>query len=166
MCYENIDSELKDIMFSFFYRFSRFEFCLKRHDFCDTSHNRPKADWQKFVCAFSAAYAAYPASCAAKCLLNNLPNKEMINSSGKLSWEEADFAKDRTELGKVIDILNIIRNNLFHGGKYGNNKTNEKRNKKLLVAGKKVLDELVDLAGTKTPDFRINYKEHDVFISN
>src|SRR3546814_16764373 len=61
---DEIDQDLRNLAFDFFYWFSRFEFAMKERRFLKTAAigARAKPDWDKFVQKHRAAYALSPAA--------------------------------------------------------------------------------------------------------
>src|SRR3546814_7193384 len=61
---DEIDQDLRNLAFDFFYWFSRFEFALKERRFLKTEAigARAKPDWDKFVQKHRDAYALSPAA--------------------------------------------------------------------------------------------------------
>ena len=73
----DIDQEMRNLAFDFFYWFSRFEFALKEKRFLknDTIGARAEPDWDKFVKTHRAAYAVSP---AAEALLAEKPRRQIV----------------------------------------------------------------------------------------
>jgi hypothetical protein len=142
-----VDGELESLAFDFFYWFSRFEFALKEKAYLQ-SHvvgERAVPGWDEFVNAWSAAYQASASSAQ---LLALAPKRQVVAANDALQWKDENFNGCGTELAKVVRLLKNVRNNLFHGGKHGVKDWDDPpRTRSLLVCGKKVLDEFVDMAG-------------------
>jgi hypothetical protein len=141
----NLDSELRDLIFRFFYRFSRFEFALKRRDFLKSHAPGARADpsWADFIEKFREGYEQ---SVAAKGLVEANPKREVVGENGHgLSFAEVDPGD--SDLAQVVALARTVRNNLFHGGKYDSEGwDNPARIRKLVDLSTKVLDELADRA--------------------
>ena len=152
---DQIDDDLLEASFNFFFWFSRFEFALKENKLLqsNTVGAPAKPSWPQFHQKYGATYT--PTS-AAREMLSLHPKQQLIGTTG-LTWEPVDVAKCPTELCKVVRMLTTVRNNLFHGGKRGDtDMDNKSRNLRLLQAGKIILDELADLArfqGDYTRDY-------------
>ena len=56
---------------------------------------------------------------AGRVLLEANPATQVIARNGELDFVSVEFAEGTSDLRKVIDLANIVRNNLFHGGKHG-----------------------------------------------
>ncbi len=120
----------------FFAMYSRFESALKGCGYCKDD---TKPDWNRYYDA---------------CLKNLPDEKKKIDDAfnhlskmkiqthkwkdGKIEWRDAEFDKSAT----VFDLIKIVRNNLFHGGKYefGQDGSYDRiRNEELVKACLKVL---------------------------
>lgn len=143
----DVNGELETLAFDFFYWFSRFEFALKENAYLH-SHvvgDRAAPGWDEFVNAWSAAYQPSASSVQ---LLALAPKRQVVDAKDALLWKDETFNGCNSELAKVVRLLKNVRNNLFHGGKHGVKDWDDPpRTRALLGCGKKVLDELVDMAG-------------------
>ena len=141
MFYQELDNDGLELVFRFFYKFSRFEYSLKANNFCKADGNKCKAsaDWIKFRETYENEYAL---SDAATGLLQS-PPKLQVYINTKLEFVDERHDHDDSDLRKVIRSIQRIRNNLFHGGKHGSaDEGSRSRNKYLLTAGCTILDEL------------------------
>lgn len=118
MKHEDIDADLQELAFLFFYKYSRFEFALKENGYLrDRNPGSPALPgWREFA---SARYAAYCLSPEAAELIGAAPKCQVVGANGCLEWKDVDFRGFPGDLGKVIRLLQTVRNNLFHGGKHG-----------------------------------------------
>lgn len=142
-----ISNDLKLASFEYFYWFSRFEFALKENDFLKSTDIGAKAEPNWFL--FKEQYKDnYVMSYDASKLIELHPKRQVVTGNGELGWKSVGISHCDNELCKVITMLNTVRNNLFHGGKHGDvDVDNTERNIELLHVSKKVLDQLVSLAG-------------------
>ncbi len=117
MQHSDITDELAKLAFNFFYSYSRFEFALKECGYLRS--NRPgakaKPNWNGFVDEWEGRYSL---SEAGRALLEAYPATQVIAHNGALDFVTVEFAEGYSDLRKVIDLANIVRNNLFHGGKH------------------------------------------------
>ncbi len=111
---------IKDDIFDFFVTFSRFEYAMKQSPaFRYVSEDEPKASWR----ALSKAMDEYlvtsedPVTKEAIQRLITKPPKKIALINDRLYWQEI------TGVG-VLDAIQIVRNNLFHGGKFLEDKEN------------------------------------------
>jgi hypothetical protein len=82
------------------------------------------------------------------CLLNEPPEQQVLGRANSLQWRPVGLGDCKTELEKVVRLLNTARNNLFHGGKhYGAGWDDPHRTFQLLTAGHSLLQELAEMAG-------------------
>jgi len=144
---EEIDDELKEISFEFFYWFSRFEFALKENNFLKDKNPGAKAEpsWDEFRERYKNEYIA---SAQAIKLIQLHPKRQFVAQAGEQEWKPVGVDHCNNDLCKVITMLNTVRNNLFHGGKHGDIDIDSKaRNIELLTIGKMVLKQLAKLSG-------------------
>jgi hypothetical protein len=143
---EDVAANLSDIAFDFFYWFSRFEFSLKENGYLKSHVPGQNAEpgWNEFVTKW---HAKYTVSNEAECLLASPPERQIVLAGNTLDWKPVELSDCKSDLAKVVRLVNTVRNNLFHGGKHGvASWDNPKRTEKLLVAGKAVLGQFAELA--------------------
>lgn len=141
---EDIDQDLRNPAFDFFYWFSRFEFALKEQRFLKngTISARAEPDWDKFVKAHRSAYALSPAAAA---LLTEKPRRQIVGDP-EHGFEDLPFPPNTAALDKVVAYAKTVRNNLFHGGKHGHDQWDDPtRMRRLLELTITVLAELASL---------------------
>jgi hypothetical protein len=143
---DDVDSQLSELAFRFFYWFSRFEFALKENGYLKfhTPGENAEPGWDEFVEEWCDNYVASP---NAEVLLTSPPERQIVQAGDELAWRAVGLYDCRSELAKVVRLLKTIRNNLFHGGKHsGAGWDDPRRTEQLLAAGIVVLDQLADLA--------------------
>lgn len=143
----DIDANLKDVAFEYFYWFSRFEFALKESRYLKDVNPGAKAEpsWESFQDRYRAAYRHSAESIE---LLKLHPKRQVVSASGGTEWSPVGLGHCANDLCRVITMLRTIRNNLFHGGKHGDADVDSKiRNISLLQLGKATLDQLAEMAG-------------------
>jgi hypothetical protein len=151
MCDEHLTGELRELIFDFFHRFSRFEFALKEAD-CLKSHTagaRADPSWDCFVEMWQETYRV---SGAARALIAANPKQQLVGPDGhSLEFKEVQFGAQVTDLARVVRLTKTVRNNLFHGGKSDiGGWDNAPRIKVLVSVRSRVLDELADLGGLRS----------------
>ena len=152
---DEIDIELQNTAFDYFYWFSRFEFALKENRYLKNHQAGAKAepDWETFIKRYRTEYTA---SAEALQLIELHPKQQIVSTHGGLDWNAVGVSHCKDDLCRVITMLKTVRNNLFHGGKHGDTQMdNKQRNLELLRHGKLVLDQLAQLAG-----FESDYKRY------
>lgn len=113
--YDDLDEELKNLVFDFFYWFSRFEYALKMElPKVKGPGESAQANWNEFRTKHESEYVVIPALTE---LLDEPPSREIYIEGGASTWQELTFGSTESELGKAIKVVKTIRNNLFHGGK-------------------------------------------------
>lgn len=143
---EDINNELKDLAFDFFYWFSRFEFSLKENKLLKRYGVGDNAEpgWDKFVEKYKRTFRQTDES---RMLLELNPKRQKVGENSDLEWKNVGLDDCDSHLCKVVRLLKTIRNNLFHGGKHGAEGWDDpERTKELLEVGKAILDQLVKLA--------------------
>ena len=139
---EDIGEELARLAFDFFDRYSRFELVLKEHRFLqgDQPGRAAMPDSREFARARGAEYRV---TAKAAELLRAAPKRQVVAANGGLEWRHVDLRDSPNDFGKVIRLLQTIRNNLFHGGKMrAEGWDDPPRTKSLLELGSAVLDEI------------------------
>lgn len=142
----DIDDEMKDLAFEFFYRFSRFEFALKENGKVKAGRRGvAEPDWRAFIEEHETNYLLSERGVE---LLRAPP--EVQRTKGGNSWEWAPLAFDlgASELSCLVLAVKTVRNNLFHGGKHtAAGWDDHARVVFLLKRGIELLDEFAELAG-------------------
>jgi hypothetical protein len=146
--------DLRNLIYEFFFKFSRFEFALKEYKYRKPGRFNKNAepDWKSFIKDFEKVYT--PDEFADQLL--TLPPRRQIIKNGNLDWEDLSFNETDSLLKKVAISIKTIRNNLFHGGKHGDNFWDDpNRIKFLLENGNKVINHLSNLHD----DLRSHYRD-------
>lgn len=143
---EDIDTEIKNLAFDFFYSFSRFEFALKENGLVHAGpRDVAQADWKRFIGEFEDAYELCE---AAEALLRDPPDVQRVKNGAAWEWHPLTFSDNQSELSKVALAVKTVRNNLFHGGKHSAAGWDDpERVRFLLRQGHQVLDSFARLAG-------------------
>ena len=145
--HEDIDADLQELAFLFFYKYSRFEFALKENGYLrDRNPDSPAIPgWREFA---STRYAAYRRSPEAAELIGAAPKCQVVGANGYLEWKDVDFRGFPGDLGKVIRLLQTVRNNLFHGGKHAADGWDDSAKAAMLLRlGADVLDQIARGSG-------------------
>jgi hypothetical protein len=153
---KNIDTVVnRELLRDFFLTFSRFEYALKNSGFFVRHPDRPngppaaEADWDTFSVSLRTVFISSISDQllqASHYLLESPPNKQVI-INGALAWETPTRDTAVTDIEYLIRAIKIVRNNLFHGGKYnmGLHETTE-RTEMLLRSALVVLHSCLALA--------------------
>jgi hypothetical protein len=153
---EDVSDDLTQLAFEFFYWFSRFEFALKENGYLvsKTVGDRARPSWDGFVSAWRARYSI---SVEAVALLRAPPEVQVMAASEEIQWVRLRFDDCTSDLQQVVRALITVRNNLFHGGKHGNETwDSESRTRQLLTLCTAVLHQLAALADLDA-DYRQRY---------
>lgn len=150
-----IDSELTQLAFDFFFRFSRFEFALKANGYLKSHQPGAVAEpgWDEFVAKHSNDYGC---NLNALALLARPPERQVVANGDALSWRAVGLDDCRSDLERVVRLLKTVRNNLFHGGKHGGESWDSpERTRQVLIAGSAVLEDLAAVANIEADFLRI-----------
>ncbi|MFP8965062.1 hypothetical protein ACKC9G_00585 [Pokkaliibacter sp. CJK22405] len=153
---DQITSELSSLAFKFFYRFSRFEFCLKENNYLKNENVGSNAEpgWNKFI---SRHARSYQLSEEAISLLREPPDRQVVGQGSALVWEPLRFGDGDPDLKKVVKAVKTVRNNLFHGGKHSAAGWDDsERMHRLITCSVAVLDCLAEI-GEFEGDYRKSY---------
>lgn len=122
----------------FFRLFSRFEFALKESGYVTTlgASTNAAADWDRFVKDFHRIYSPSQGIADELAYLTTHPPKKQKMEQGavpRIVWQAMTIDPKAPLLKSTTDIARTVRNNLFHGGKYGEKDwDNPERVKRLL----------------------------------
>jgi len=143
-----VPDDLRELVFSFFHKFSRFEFALKEAGKWRPRHAGSAAlpDWNCFITDHKATYQLTTAAAA---LLAANPKKQVVaDDELSLEFRAVTFDENTSDLAKVSRLARTVRNNLFHGGKHdAEGWDNPARIRELIPLASAVLDEFSGLAG-------------------
>ena len=144
---EDINENLNKLAFQFFYRYSRFEFALKENGYL--KNPRPGATampgWSEFA---EERRGMYRASDEAKELIKVSPKRQVVAANNSLEWKTVELKGCSGDLGKVLRLVQTVRNNLFHGGKHGAEGWDDpEKTARLLILSVAVLDQVAEVTG-------------------
>lgn len=148
----------KEIALEFFATFSRFEHALKHSGLCRNENDgeNAKASWDKYARRLHQEVKRRIEEEANHYLLVQ-PPKIQIMKSGKVGWKAAERSGSDTTRW-IFNLINIVRNNLFHGGKYrdpedGEDNPDPEREKKLVEACLSILNICLETEDNVTEAF-------------
>lgn len=126
---------------SFFAFFARFEFALKRTEYLSTGKkSRAKPNWDKFANDLGQPFLDEVFRSSRASALVSRPPISQIVTGGRLGWREGESI---TNVEKLFQAIRLVRNNLFHGGKFPNPAgfvSDVSRDRELLVQSQMVLE--------------------------
>ena len=143
------------LVFEFFWKFSAFECALKRHGFLNPKRSYADPNWKEFGKEIKGGFQKIHLDGFNNSveMLKQLSPKRQVNREGKLGWDpvEEQTAGESDE-EYIIRLLQVVRNNLFHGGKYPDGLIEEiARDREILRAALTVLNGCYELhPGIKT----------------
>jgi hypothetical protein len=140
----------KDLVFTFFLCFAKFEFALKTAGFFKGNQKSVSPDWDRFADSIKNSFnkkIGPRLEEAVDYYLLNPPWKQVLkNVNGDMAWDTS-MPNDRlSEIEKILKLVRRVRNNLFHGGKF-NIEVHQKRKRteKLLRYGLVILEACLQL---------------------
>lgn len=109
----------KDLVFSFFAVFSRFEYALKRGEFL-ANKEVAEADWNAYAKALRGRFETVSAAGFqdAIAFLRQAPPQKQVVENGELTWRDSAHGNGEALEAYVLRLVCTVRNNLFHGGKF------------------------------------------------
>lgn len=152
---EDVPDDLRDLTFDFFYWFSRFEFAMKENGFLRNAFVGARAEvgWNKLIDQLKDNYST---TLEAQRLIDLNPKRQIVGLNG-LEFHEIGFSDQASDVEKITLLVRTVRNNLFHGGKHGEEDWDDVgRMRELLKVVINVLDELAEHAGFEA-DYRRYY---------
>ncbi|NCU30123.1 hypothetical protein EOM60_06020 [Candidatus Saccharibacteria bacterium] len=131
------------LVLEFFWKFSIFEYALKREGYLRSGRNRgAEPDWIKFGHDIRGKFdqVTTPEIKLAKDLLIKLSPQRQIVHDMELGWEPVVRQEEDSDEEFTLRILRTSRNNLFHGGKYPESSIREiARDREILKASLAIL---------------------------
>ena len=114
------DSADRRLAWQFFLMFSRFEYALKREGYVRVDRKDAQAAWRSFAKDHAAKFSTDhdPRLQRAISYIKRSPPKKQIHVDRVLDWAEPTQFSGGPLLPWLLDQIQIIRNNLFHGGKF------------------------------------------------
>jgi hypothetical protein len=111
----------RDLVFDFFWKFSVFECALKREGFLQVDRNDgAQPNWNEFgkrISGRSGEVRADGFQDALRALVEASPQRQIV-LGGRLAWQPVERRIEESEEEFALRLVKIVRNNLFHGGKY------------------------------------------------
>ncbi|MGH8771200.1 MAG: hypothetical protein ACRD8U_24160 [Pyrinomonadaceae bacterium] len=116
------DSEDRKLAWYFFVFFSRFEYALKRHSqYLMPGTGDAQPNWDRFASDHATKFdpTSTPALGIAIKYFKTSPPRKQLRNNGEMSWSEPIQHDGREPLLVwLLRVVRIVRNNLFHGGKF------------------------------------------------
>jgi len=144
------DSGDRKLAWYFFVFFSRFEYALKRHaKYLMPGIGEAKPNWNRFGSDHAASFQAAltPALALAIEYFKTCPPSKQLRSNGHMSWSDPIRHDGREPLLVwLLRAIRVVRNNLFHGGKFPTFPVSDpSRNHDLLTNAIVILDSCLKL---------------------
>lgn len=153
--FKNINVQ-KDLLFTFFICFAKFEFSLKVSGFAKGDIHRVSPDWDKYAHSIKKSFDKTVNKSLAEAVdyfLLNPPWRQIL-IDGEVAWDSIAPNSTLSEIERVLLLIRRERNNLFHGGKFNNEVFESKdRTEHLLNSSLIVLEACLDLIPTVKNNF-------------
>ena len=145
----------KDLLLEFFIMFSRFEYALKRTDYVRKGVNWVAPDWPKFAKHIKAKFEETKIVKAVEYLKSKPPQIQMVKNK-KFVFEKSPNCGSGVVY--LIKCVKIVRNNLFHGGKFPSGPVDDPaRNRDLIQYSLEFLHYMLTL----DEEVEVAFKEHN-----
>lgn len=115
------DSIDRKLAWHFFVFFSRFEYALKRTDYLAPGAGSAQAHWDRFASDHNAKFSALSNRALGSAIwyLKRSPPRKQIRKDGDLAWSDlCEYDPGDPLLVWLLLSVRVVRNNLFHGGKF------------------------------------------------
>jgi hypothetical protein len=138
--------EDRELVWTFFLAFSRFEYALKQAGYTHTRGSNVSANWQRFASDYQHQFDHHcsPEIRAAYKYFVGKPPKKQSLAQDVLTWRDSDPLGKTPLLCWLVLMIAVVRNNLFHGGKFPW-PVDPARNATLIRHALVLLDAMVDL---------------------
>jgi hypothetical protein len=136
----------RELVWTFFLAFSRFEYALKQAGYTQIRANNVLANWQRFASDYKHQFdhdCSPQVRAAYKYFVSQPPKKQTLGQHG-LTWRDSDPLGKTPLLCWLVLRIAVVRNNLFHGGKFPW-PVDPARNATLIRHALVLLDAMVDL---------------------
>jgi len=141
------DKKIEDAAKDFFFTFSKFEYALKAAGFVKTrDRDTAEVDWNKFKITLADVTIDENEDSFVRYFKGDAPRRQILKDCQL--QEGASYKVTTAE--ECLNACCTLRNNLFHGEKMRpiSSTSNRERNYKLLVAGKKIVEQIIRKAGS------------------
>jgi hypothetical protein len=147
-----IPKEHQALLVRFFVLFSRFEYALKRAGFVTGSGGKVTANWDEFASKYNSVFNPVhpPGLQQAYTYFKEHPPRKQILKNGRLDWSKPNTLGKEPLLVWLLLCARIVRNNLFHGGKFPVAPIEEPARNSLLLGHALVIMETCLSLDTKT----------------
>lgn len=138
----------RELVLEFFALFSRFEYALKRTGRLVRNNPKATADWDSFANDLRGTFGGVADQTFQDALtfLAAAPPKTQIVDGNDLDWRDTPRTQNEHDEGYTLRLVRVIRNNLFHGGKFPMRPVADPaRDKELLEAAIVVLNQCLRL---------------------
>lgn len=143
------DSEDRRLAWEFFVLFSRFEYALKRSGFLKTNKPIAEADWERFSREMDSSFCSLNSTALSEAVeyYEMSPPRKQLQQKGILIWDDPlRYGDGEYRLTFLCRSIGVVRNNLFHGGKFTQMPVSDpSRDQVLLRHAKELLFSMLEL---------------------
>ena len=109
----------RELVFEFFFVFSRFEHALLRAGYFQTNCRDARPDWDRFAKEHDEAFSVDSSEQVQDAVqyYEACPPKKLVIDSGAVTVSE-NIPEEREQLARLLILVRRTRNNLFHGEKF------------------------------------------------
>jgi hypothetical protein len=110
----------RDLTYEFLTFFARMEFALKHAGYVKDDPGRAEPDWNCWARTLSGRFKdrVTPDFQEALRYFDEHPPKKQIAPGRKLDWNTPEPRQNASREEWILDLVRVVRNNLFHGGKF------------------------------------------------
>jgi hypothetical protein len=143
------DAADRRLAWEFFVLFSRLEYALKRSGFLKRNKPVAEVDWDRFGRNIQGVFSQVSSDSVAKAIqyYEAHPPRKQLQVNGVMQWDNP--LKHRDGEGQLVYLcraIGVVRNNLFHGGKFPQLLMSDySRDEELLNHAKELLFSLIEL---------------------
>jgi hypothetical protein len=135
-----------ELVWTFFLAFSRFEYALKQAGYTNLRRGNVSANWQRFASDYRHQFDQHcspEVRVAYKFFVRKPPKKQTL-AQDVLTWRDSPPIGKTPPLCWLVLMIAVVRNNLFHGGKFPW-RVDPARNARLIRHALVLLNAMVDL---------------------
>jgi len=110
----------RNLTYEFLTFFARMEFALKHAGYLKANPDRAEPDWTGYAHTLDGTFKGRLSAEFQQALryLDEHPPKKQIAPDRKLGWKTPERLGVTSHEKWILDLVKIVRNNLFHGGKF------------------------------------------------
>lgn len=126
----------RDIVFGYMVVYSRFEYSLKRSGYVRRDGNSVSANWERYIKDIERTFGTESSTQVKEAidyLLNHPPQSQVLSDQQQLTFQSHSSTLNGSIPLRLYHCARIVRNNLFHGGKYPSNPVSDVARDRMLL---------------------------------